>query len=192
MLVDCEGFRDHRASPSHNSNGYCERICPPYDHCSVDHVLHSGELCLLIFLHSRMVGVLKKWPDWPEFTKENGETGDDLVGYKKAIITKYGKDSLIKSWLRVCKELASVTNNIAAVGSEAIPDVQFSDLFDLAADKKQELKDTGCFIVRQVVSQEQANEWFEDLKGYVAKNRSSINGKLLHLLVVKSLSLTKS
>jgi hypothetical protein len=123
-----------------------------------------------------MVGVLKKWPDWPEFTKEKGETGDDLVGYKKAIIAKYGKESLVKSWLRVCKELESITENIAAIGSEAVPEVQFEDLFTLGPEKKQELKDSGCFVIRNVVSQDQANEWFQDLKTYVAKNKESIQG----------------
>jgi ABC-type Fe3+-hydroxamate transport system substrate-binding protein len=139
-----------------------------------------------------MIGVLKQWPNWPEFTKEKGETGDDLVEYKRAIVSKYGKDSLVRSWLRTCKEFESITENIAAVGSEAIPEVQFDELFTLASERKQELKDTGCFVVRQVVSQDQANKWFEDLKAYVAKNRASIKGRSSGSLSVSTLSLTNS
>ncbi|KAL6399647.1 hypothetical protein AUP68_17052 [Ilyonectria robusta] len=123
-----------------------------------------------------MAGKAATWPDWPEFVKTTAESGDDLVGYKTAIVEKYGKESLVKSWLKVCKELASVTAKISAAGNSIIPEVQYGDMFTLDPEEKQKLKDTGCFIVRNVYTREQADEWFKNLKDYVAANRPSIRG----------------
>jgi len=101
-----------------------------------------------------------------------------LIELKKAIASKYGEEAITKAWLRVCKELESVTDRISSEGSAVIPDVQFDDLFDLSPEKKKELMDTGCFVVRNLVSQEQAGEWFRDLKSYVAKNKADVKGIL--------------
>ncbi len=123
-----------------------------------------------------MPGTLLTWPDWQEFTPAKGEAEDDLVGFKQAIVDKYGKDNLTKSWLKVCKELESVTDEIAEHGTSIIPEVQFDELFSMTPEQKQKLKDVGCFVVRGVFSQEQADGWFKDLKDYVAANRQSIGG----------------
>ena len=129
-----------------------------------------------VFQQRGMPGKLLSWPDWPEFTPGNAETGDDLVGFKKGIVDKYGKDNIIKSWLKVCKELETVTDRIAEQGTSIIPEVQFEELFALTTERKQSLKDVGCFVVRDVFSREQADEWFKILKQYVAANRASIAG----------------
>ncbi|KIW91475.1 uncharacterized protein Z519_07441 [Cladophialophora bantiana CBS 173.52] len=123
-----------------------------------------------------MPGRLMSWPDWPEFTAAKAEPGDDLVGYKKAIVDKYGKDNIIKSWLKVCKELESVTDHIAEHGTAVIPEIQFDEVFNLTPERKQALKDVGCFVVRNVFGREEADKWFKDLKEYVAANRSQIRG----------------
>ncbi|KIX93494.1 uncharacterized protein Z520_10672 [Fonsecaea multimorphosa CBS 102226] len=123
-----------------------------------------------------MPGRLLSWPDWPEFTAAKAEPGDDLVGYKKAIVDKYGKDNIVQSWLKVCKELKSVTDRIAEHGTAVIPEIQFDEVFSLTPEKKQGLKDVGCFVVRNVFSREEADKWFTDLKEYVAANRSQIKG----------------
>ena len=123
-----------------------------------------------------MPGRLLSWPDWPEFSPAKAEPGDDLVGYKKAIVDKYGKNNIIESWLKVCKALGSVTDRIAEQGTSAIPDIQFEEVSTLAPEKKQALKDAGCFVVRGVFSREQTDKWFKELKDYVAANRASIEG----------------
>lgn len=125
-----------------------------------------------------MPGTLLTWPDWPEFTAANAEKGDDLVGFKKAIIHQYGKDNIVKAWLKVCHELESITDDIAQRGTSAIPELEFQDIFSLSSEQKQALKDVGCFVVRNVFSREQADEWFQNLKEYVAANREAINGEL--------------
>jgi hypothetical protein len=127
-----------------------------------------------------MPGALQTWPAWPEFTTAKGE-GDptgELSQYKKEIVAIYGKDAIRKSWLKVCKELETVTDEISEMGTEGIPEIQYEDLFGLNAEKKQKLKDVGCFVVRGVVSEDLATEWFDDLKGYVAENKPNIGGKI--------------
>ena len=128
-----------------------------------------------------MPGKLVEWPDWPELTATKGESGDDLVGFKKAIAEKYGEANIIKSWLRVCQELRSVTESIVEQGTATIPEVAFEEVCDLSPQRKQALKDVGCFVVRGVFSQEQASNWFRDLKEYVAANRASVGGMLWSL-----------
>lgn len=117
------------------------------------------------------------WPDWPEFSDKNAETGDDLREYKRQIVEEYGEEALTQSWLKTCKALESITDDIAASGTDYIPEVAFEDLFSLPSAEKQRLKDIGCFKVKQAVPKGLADQWFRDLKSFVAQNRDSICGK---------------
>ncbi|EXJ57922.1 hypothetical protein A1O7_05345 [Cladophialophora yegresii CBS 114405] len=87
-----------------------------------------------------MPGRLLSWPDWPEFTAAKAEPGDDPVGYKRTLAEKYGKENIIKSWLKLCQELESVTDRITEHGSSAIPEVTFEEVFDLSPERRQALK----------------------------------------------------
>lgn len=125
-----------------------------------------------------MPGALKTWPAWPEFTPSKGEydsTGE-FIQYKKDLVALYGEEAIRRSWLKVCKELETITDDIAEKGTAAIPEIQYDDFFNLSPDMKRTLKDTGCFVVRGVVSEGQATAWFDDLKQYVADNRQNIGG----------------
>jgi hypothetical protein len=124
-----------------------------------------------------MPGKLVKWPDWPEFTEAKGEIEEDLLQYKADVACHYGTQSLRKSWLMVCKELEKVTAELAEKGTSAIPEVQYNQLSQLSPEHKQRLKEVGCFVVRGVVSQEQATQWFEDLNQHVVDNRQQISGQ---------------
>jgi hypothetical protein len=125
---------------------------------------------------ANMPGKLQSWPDWPEFTALKGETNEDLPRFKKAIVDKYGKENIVASWLKVCKDLEALTDRLAEQGTSAIPEVSFDDFFKLSAEQKQRFKDVGCFVVRGVFSPNQADTWFRDLKKYVAANRVDIKG----------------
>lgn len=127
---------------------------------------------------SNMPGRLANWSDWPEFTTAKAETADDLITIKKAIVDRYGEESLVKSWLTVCQALAVVTDEIAQKGSGAIPEVQYDEFFSMSTEQKKEIKDIGCLVVRNVFSKDQTRQWFQDLKDYVASNRESISGML--------------
>lgn len=140
-----------------------------------------------------MPGALQKWPAWQEFTAAKGEadpTGE-FIQYKKDLVAIYGEEAIRKSWLKVCKKLESVTDEIADKGTAAIAEVRYEELFDLSSDQKQKLKDTGCFVVRGVVSENLATEWFNDLKTYVADNRPNIGGKKFFPSDVLTLHLPK-
>ena len=128
-----------------------------------------------------MPGALQTWPIWPEFSAAKGEadpTGE-LLQYKKDIVAIYGEEAIKKSWLKVCKELESLTEEIADKGTAIIPEVKYEDLFEMGKEKKEELKKRGCFVVRGAVSKEQAMTWFGNLKGYYADNKADISGKYI-------------
>jgi hypothetical protein len=129
-----------------------------------------------------MQGTLEVWPDWPVFTEDNAEAGDNLVKVKSAIIDRNGKEALIRSWLKVCKALEAVTDRISVKGSAVIPEIGYKDIFALSDKKKQDIKDVGCFVVKNVVSKEQADEWFLSLKEYTSANKQNINGKPLQAM----------
>jgi hypothetical protein len=138
-----------------------------------------------------MPGALQKWPEWPEYTAAKGEadpTGE-LIQYKKDLVAKYGEEAIRRSWLKVCNELEVITDEIAEKGTAAIPEIQYDDLFDLSPEKKQTLKDRGCFAVRGVVSENLAPKWFTDLKTYVADNKSHIGGMMSSLILLPNLKL---
>lgn len=123
-----------------------------------------------------MPGKLAEWPNWPEFSLETAETGDDLVGYRKTIVEKYSQEALTQSWLKTCKALEGITEEIATAESNYIPEIEYSELFNISSEKRQQLKDVGCFKIKSVFPKKQANEWFDDLKSYVEKNKDSISG----------------
>lgn len=124
-----------------------------------------------------MVGPLDTWPAWPEFTSiPNNEQSDDLANYKSAIIQEYGQEALTKSWLKVCSELEQVTKEIREKGNAVIPEISFSGLQGLSEEQKEEYKKVGCFLIRGVVDKEVAEEWFKNLKSYVAENKELVTG----------------
>jgi hypothetical protein len=123
-----------------------------------------------------MPGRLRSWPAWPEFTPSKAEAKDDLVAIKKTIVDEYGQEALTKAWLKTCEALKTVTDDLAERGTGGIPQIEFEDFFKLSDEEKQRFKDIGCFVVRNVVSKEQADQWFADLKDYVAANKSNVSG----------------
>ena len=77
---------------------------------------------------TKMPAQLSKWPDWPEFSFHDAEKGDDLVEYKEAIVEKYGQDALTQSWMKTCRELESLTQEIAKAGTAYIPEVEYEHM----------------------------------------------------------------
>jgi hypothetical protein len=116
---------------------------------------------------------------WPDYTRESGQRGSDLIRYKKELVAQYGEENIQRSWIKICKELEVITDEIAKQKSSVIPEIKFADFQNLTPEKKQELQTKGCFVVRQVVSQEKATEWFKDLKQYIADNKEHVSGKMI-------------
>lgn len=53
-----------------------------------------------------------------------------------------------------------------------IPQVDFSELQTLSPEKIAEIKKCGCLIIRNVVDDDDALRWKEDVKKYVEANPS--------------------
>jgi hypothetical protein len=118
-----------------------------------------------------------KWSPWPQLTLATAKgVQPGTEEYTKAILSTYGAEALKTSWIQVCKRLESITDNIASQGNLVIPELGLKDFLTANGDTKEKLKDTGCFIVRQVVSEQQATEWYHELKGYVEYNKARITG----------------
>lgn len=123
-----------------------------------------------------MPGRVDTWPAWPEYTAEKAEKDEQLPDYKKEILATYGEEALRSSWLKVCAELESITDEIREKGSDVIPQINYEELMSMNDEQKDKLRSVGCFVVREVVSNDQATEWFQNLKTFVADNRASIRG----------------
>ena len=124
-----------------------------------------------------MPGALKQWPSWPEFTKEDGENEEGFAQYKKDIAEQYGEHALRQSWLKVCKKLESLTDEIAEKGTSMIPTLSFEEVNDLTPEKRAQIQSVGCVVVRGVVERPTADKLFKEAKTYIADNKSTIIGK---------------
>jgi hypothetical protein len=47
----------------------------------------------------------------------------------------------------------------------------------MSEDEKREFRKRGCFVVRSVISEEQATKYFEALKDFIKNNKEHISGK---------------
>jgi len=118
-----------------------------------------------------------RWSPWPQLTLATAKgVQPGTEEYTKAILSTYGAEALRKSWIQVCERLRTVTDNIASQGSSVIPQLGLEDFLTADGSTRDKLKDTGCFIVRQVVSEQQATDWYHELKGYVEDNKAHITG----------------
>lgn len=122
-----------------------------------------------------------EWPAWPEFTAQGIKNTEDpeFLSVKKAVIDRYGGDALRRGWLQVCKDLESVTEEIAAKGSSIIP--VFDTETVLAAggftdSQREEVKRIGTLVFRATVSEAETSNLYSELKQYIADNREAIKG----------------
>ena len=127
-----------------------------------------------------MPGRARQWPAWRDFTQSDKTSLDEeeALRIKHSIIEEYGEDSLRRSWTKTCKSLESITAQIASQGSAAVPVFEASSILEngFSADEATQLTTTGCCIIRGVIDHEEAKEHYENVKSYVADNRSKIQG----------------
>ncbi|KAI3559692.1 hypothetical protein CABS01_13413 [Colletotrichum abscissum] len=127
-----------------------------------------------------MPGSVREWPAWPEYTdKDPLEPKDpDFLDTKRAIISQYGAEALRESWVRVCEQLKSVTDEIVDKGRSIIPVFDAHMLLDkgLTEAERDEVKRVGTFVIRGVVPKTEIVQHYADLKNYVAENKQKIQG----------------
>jgi hypothetical protein len=127
-----------------------------------------------------MPGVLKAWLPWPQFIESKGESRTGSAQYKQEIVAKYGAKAIQESWLRTCKSLEVLTAQIAVKGASILPVLMLDEMLNAYEEKKGELKEVGCFVIRDVVPRSGATVWFQGLKQYVADNKDEITGTYFH------------
>ena len=138
-----------------------------------------------------MATTLKAWPPWPQFIESKGELKRESSRYKQEIIDQYGAEAIYQSWLRTCKSLEDLTAKITAEGTSIIPVMTLDDVLMASEKKKHQLKEMGCFVIRDVVPRSEAAEWFRNLKRYVQENEDEITGMLDLVSIHHSLPTTR-
>lgn len=128
-------------------------------------------------------GRLEEWPPYPEFTRPDANLKDaeELLSYKRGIVTRFGEDAIRQSWLKVCKELESVTKSISANGTNGIPVLSYKEFSTLSDENQATLKSFGAFVIRGVIPRDEAEQHFRNLKTYVADNKDKVTGMFLAL-----------
>jgi hypothetical protein len=128
-----------------------------------------------------MPGILKTWPAWPEFRIANKDNVQDpcFATAKAEVIAEYGEEALRQGWVKTCKNLQNVTEEIAPLGSDAVPVFEMSSIIEnsgLTDEQQSKLRQRGCCVVRGVLSEEEATTKYHDLKQYITENRDRIMG----------------
>ncbi|KAJ4177394.1 hypothetical protein NW755_013880 [Fusarium falciforme] len=125
-----------------------------------------------------MPASIREWPAWAEYASEDAASVKDpeFLAIKKAIIAEYGAETLRRSWIKVCKQLEAITDEIADKGNTIIPTFETSQVLDdgFTAVQEQEIKRIGAFVCRGTVSATETTSLYSDLKQYVADNKDSI------------------
>lgn len=125
-----------------------------------------------------MPATTRQWPAWVEYTAQDAaEAKDaDFLSAKTAIIAEYGAEALRKSWIKVCRELKAVSDEIAEKGNTVIPTFDTEDILSrgFTDAQKAEVKRVGAFVCRATLPETEANAHYEDLTRYVADNKGLI------------------
>ncbi|KAJ5359444.1 uncharacterized protein N7496_011857 [Penicillium cataractarum] len=123
---------------------------------------------------------IKDWPAWAEYTHEgpNEAADPEFLAVKKAIIAEYGTSAIRKSWIKVCKELQSVTDEIAEKGNKVIPVFDTTKILTsgFTCAQKNEIKRVGAFVCRATVPEKETKKLYDNLKQFIADNEGSIKG----------------
>ncbi|TEB23287.1 hypothetical protein FA13DRAFT_1916723 [Coprinellus micaceus] len=96
---------------------------------------------------------------------------------KKEIATTYldFEAKATKSWGEIIAELGGAVASIEGKGSNCIPQVKFQDLETLDAETVARIKRVGTVVIRDIVDDEEAAKWKDDLKQF-AKDNPEVDG----------------
>ncbi|KAL4938168.1 hypothetical protein BDV06DRAFT_226276 [Aspergillus oleicola] len=117
------------------------------------------------------------WPAWAEYTYKAAEDKDpEYLAIKISIIAEYGADALRQSWLKVCDELKSVTDEIARKGNKIIPVFDTDQVLEkgFTDAQREEIRRFGTFVCRSTVPEAEATTHYNNLKRFVADNEGAI------------------
>ncbi|PPQ84327.1 hypothetical protein CVT26_011435 [Gymnopilus dilepis] len=96
-----------------------------------------------------------------------------FAALKATLASSYGpnfEENATRSWGEILEELNKLAKVTQEEGSNYIPQVNFSDLHSLSKDEIAKIKRKGVLVIKDVVPDEQALKWREELKEYVRLN----------------------
>ncbi|KAF8181305.1 hypothetical protein BJ912DRAFT_1125852 [Pholiota molesta] len=95
-----------------------------------------------------------------------------FVDLKASIAASYPdfEKNATQSWAEILQELDKVTKQIKDEGVNYIPQVNFADLQTLSQEQLDVIKRRGSVVIKDIVPDEQAIQWKEDLKEFVTVN----------------------
>ncbi|KAH8896851.1 DUF1479-domain-containing protein [Thozetella sp. PMI_491] len=93
---------------------------------------------------------------------------------KQSIVRSEDRDRVIESYHRLTKALEVEAERIAKEGPKSIPEIDFSTVESngghFPKGLVEQVRQTGCVIIRGVVSEEQAVQWENDLRSYTKRH----------------------
>ncbi|KAL4876921.1 hypothetical protein BJY04DRAFT_222597 [Aspergillus karnatakaensis] len=126
-----------------------------------------------------MPAVDRKWPAWAEYTYKGAVEAQDpeFLAIKKTIISEYGSDALRKSWIKVCHELRSITDEIVEKGNKIIPVFDTAKVLQhgFTETDREEIKRIGAFVCRETVPEDETKVLYDHLKSFLADNEGRID-----------------
>ncbi|EXJ79536.1 hypothetical protein A1O3_07815 [Capronia epimyces CBS 606.96] len=127
-----------------------------------------------------MPGILaaREWPAWPEFVspKDVPTSAADEATFqatKAAVIQEYGEKALTESWIQTCAELEKVTAEIVDKDRDMISILKMEDIVAgrVSDETRARMKETGCFVVQNVIDPATTNQLFADLDRFTEVNK---------------------
>lgn len=93
----------------------------------------------------------------------------------KTQLISHNPSEIISSWHRLLSHLRIEVEKVASAGSSIIPTVDFSEIHNISELQSFEasLRERGVAVIRNVVPEEQALQWKEELKSYISVNPST-------------------
>ncbi|GAA5948574.1 hypothetical protein JCM21900_005177 [Sporobolomyces salmonicolor] len=127
---------------------------------------------------SRLAGAKQEGSIASVFSSLGGDPFVPLEGRFGDLKRNLWNDGLIESWRSVLAALRDRTEEIKTLGSAAIPQVGYAELAagKLSQASTDEIKRVGTVVVHGGVTEEEALGWKEQIKEYIAKNRSLAKG----------------
>lgn len=125
-----------------------------------------------------MPGTTREWPAWPEFTKPGVDEAKDpeFLSIKKAVIAEYGAEVLRQSWIKVCRDLEAVTDEIAAKGSSIVPSFETTQILSkgFTDSQRSDAQRIGAFVCKATIPQPEAETLYKNVATYISDNKHSI------------------
>jgi len=75
-----------------------------------------------------------------------------------------------ESWERLLRDLREEIPLIVQRGSQVIPEIDFKDIDNAPESFSSELRKRGVAVIRNVVPEQEALQWKEDLREYIRQN----------------------